>query len=151
ISRGFNVYFQQTTPGSSTNTAPYNLDAYGAAMTYRIPVSEYDAITLGYGYEYLNIRTGTPSTQITSFINQNGSNFNNVKLTFGWMHNSFDRAIFPTKGFNQYIGGEVGVPVLPKNLQYYRFNYDASLYQPLGKGFIVALTTDWGYGNGYGN
>ncbi len=149
ISRGFNLYFQQTNPGGSTNTAPYNLDAYGAVMNYRIPLSEYDALNLGYGYEYLNIKTGTPSTQTTSFLNEHGSHFNNVKLILGWTHNTFDRAIFPTRGFNQYVGAEVGVPVLPNSLDYYRLNYDATVYQPLFKGLIVVLNTDWGYGNGY--
>lgn len=149
ISRGFNLYFQQTTSGSSTNTAPYNLDAYGVAQNYRIPLSEYDYFVFGYGYEYLDVKNNTPSTQTTAFINEHGSHFNNVKITMGWSHNTFDRAIFPTKGFNQYVGGEAGVPLLPNSLNYYRLNYDATLYQPIWKGVIVALNTNWGYGNGY--
>jgi len=149
ISQSFNVYFQQTTPGNDTNVAPYTLDAYGASFTYAFPLSEYDAFTFGYGYEYLETKTTTPSQQISDFIEEHGSHFNNVKLIFGWSHNTFDRAVFPTRGFNQYIGTEVGVPVLPNSLDYYKFNYNATLYHPLWKGVIVALNTNLGYGNGY--
>ncbi len=149
ISRGFSVYYQQTTP-SDINLVPYTLDAYGAMVNYRVPMSEFDYLSFGYGYEYLELRAGnTQSHTIQQFINEHGDDFNNVKLTAGWTHNTYDRAILPTKGFNQYVGAEVGVPVLPKSLDYYKVFYNATLYQPIKKGFIVALNTNWGYGNGY--
>jgi outer membrane protein insertion porin family len=150
ISRGFSLYFQHVTPDQS-NIAAYTLDSYGGMMNYRIPMSEYDYFSFGYGYEYLSVKSNDSSVQIADFINQNGSNFNNFKITAGWTHNTYDRAILPTEGFNQWLGLEAGLPGLPNSLQYYRLNYDASLYHPLGKGFIAVLNTDLGYGNGYGN
>lgn len=150
MSRGYSIFYQKVTPGN-TNISNYVLDAYGAVMNYRIPMSEYSYFTFGYGYEYMHVNTGTPSIQISDFINQHGDNFNNVKLTMGWSYNNFDRAIFPTRGFNHYIGAEVGVPVLPDSLDYYRLNYDATYYQPIYKGFIVSLNAGLGYGDGYGS
>lgn len=149
ISRGYSLYYQQVTPGD-INIATYILDSYGGMMNYRIPLSEYSAFTFGYGYEYVHINTSTPSVQISNFLDQHGDNFNNVKVNAGWSYNNFDRAVFPTRGFNHYIGGEAGLPVLPNNLEYYKFAYDGAYYQPLGKGFIMALSADLGYGNGYG-
>lgn len=151
ISRGFSVFFQQTTPGAATDIAPYTLDSLGAAMSYQVPMSEYDRINFSYGYEYLHVKTGTPSQQITDFIEDNGDHFNNVKLLLGWMHNNYDRAVFPTKGFNQWVGAELGLPLLPHPLDYYKLNYDATLYQPIWKDVIVMLNGSLGYGNGYGN
>ncbi len=151
ISRGFSMFYQQTTPGAATDIAPYTLDSIGTAMTYQIPMSEFDRINFSYGYEYLHVKTGTPSKQITEFIEDNGNHFNNVKFLLGWMHNTYDRAVFPTKGFNQWVGAELGVPLLPHPLDYYKLNYDATLYQPIWKGVILLLNAGLGYGNGYGN
>jgi outer membrane protein insertion porin family len=150
ISRGFTVYFQHTTPGD-TNIAPYTLDSIGGMMNYRIPLSEYDYFNFGYGYEYIKVKNGDGSTEINNFLNENGDHFNNVKLTAGWTRNTYDRAVLPTKGYNQYIGAEAGAPLLPDSLDYYRLTYDGTYYQPLAKGFILALNGDLGYGNGYGN
>jgi outer membrane protein insertion porin family len=148
MSRGYSLFYQKVTPGN-TNISNYVLDSYGAMINYRLPMSEYSYLTFGYGYEYLHVNTGTPSVEISSFINEHGDNFNNVKLTAGWSYNNFDKAIFPTRGFNHYIGAEVGVPVLPDNLNYYRLNYDFTYYQPVYKGVIVALNASLGYGDGY--
>lgn len=149
ISQGFSVYFQQTTPGD-TNVAAYTLDAYGAMMNYRFPLSEYDTLSAGFGYEYLNVNPGSStSTQINDFTQQHGNNFNNAKVTLGWAHNTYDRIVLPTKGFSQWLGGEAGLPILPNALDYYKLSYSASYYQPVWRGVIVALNTELGYGNGY--
>ncbi|HVV68892.1 MAG TPA: outer membrane protein assembly factor BamA [Gammaproteobacteria bacterium] len=148
ISRGFSVYFQRSTP-EQINLTSYTMDAYGAMMNYRMPMSEYDYLSFGYGYEYLRLSGGNSAQQIQDFYNAHGQDFNNVKLTGGWTHNTYDRAIMPTKGFNQYLGAEVGVPVLPKSLDYFKLFYNATVYQPIARGFIVALNTNLGYGNGY--
>jgi outer membrane protein insertion porin family len=149
ISQGFSAYFQQTTPGQ-TNVSPYTLDTYGAMMNWRVPLSDHDYFSLGAGYEYLDIRSFAPSDVITSFVNQYGDHFNNAKITMGWTHNTFDRAVFPTRGISQWIGGEVGLPLLPDYLEYYKLNYNGIWYQPIWKGFIFSLNTQLGYGNGYG-
>jgi outer membrane protein insertion porin family len=149
ISRGFSLYYQKVTPDQN-NVAAYTLDSYGGMMNYRMPLSEYDALSFGYGYENLHIKSGDGSVEMADFIAQQGSQFNNVKVTGGWTHNSYDRAVLPTKGFNQWLGLEAGLPILPDNLEYYRFDYDATLSQPIAKGFILLLNTDLGYGNGYG-
>jgi len=149
MSRGFSLYFQHVTPDQS-NIAAYTLDSYGAMMNYRVPLSEYDYFSFGYGYEYLNIKSGDGSIEMANFMAQQGANFNNLKITAGWTHNTYDRAVLPTQGFNQWLGMEAGLPGLPNSLEYYRLNYDATYYQPLTKGFILSLNTDLGYGNGYG-
>ncbi len=150
ISRGFSLYFQQVKP-DDTNIAAYTLDSYGAMMNYRLPLSEYSYFSFGYGYEYLHVRSGDTSQEINGFIAQHGDHFNNAKITAGWSYNNYDRAVLPTKGFNQYLGLEAGLPILPNNLEYYRLNYNATYYQPIAKGFIVSLDTNLGYGDGYGS
>ncbi|MFT3742584.1 MAG: outer membrane protein assembly factor BamA [Gammaproteobacteria bacterium] len=149
ISQGFSLYYQQTKP-DSVNIASYTLDAYGGSMNYRMPLSDYDYFSFSYGYEYLRLLTGSdPSQDIEDFVDEHGNHFNNVKLLTSWTRNTYDRAILPTRGYNQVLGAEVGVPVMPNSLDYFKFNYTGSYYHPLGKGFILLLNTELGYGNGY--
>lgn len=150
ISRGFNLYVQRVN-SASANLAAYNMNLYGGSVNYRVPVSEYDYLNFSYGYEYMQLSSSNPSTQIASFLNKYGQHFNNLKVTAGWIHNSYDRAIFPTKGFNQYLGVEAGLPGLPDSLDYYKLSYNAKYYHPIAKGFIFNVYGDLGYGNGYGN
>lgn len=151
VSRGFGLTATHFTPGD-VDLASYTLNVYGAAMKYVIPMSDYDQFSVSYGYEYSILREPSdPSTQISDFVNQHGTHFNTAKVTAGWTHSSLDRAIFPTKGFYQWIGVEGGLPILPNALDYYKATYDAKYYQPIAKGFILFLYTDWGYGNGYGS
>jgi outer membrane protein insertion porin family len=150
ISRGFSLYYQQFRPDQS-NIATYTLDSYGGMMNYRVPLSEYDYLSFGYGYEYLDITSGDGSAQMNDFFAKYGNKFNNLKVTAGWTHNTYDRAILPTQGMNQWLGLEAGLPGLPDSLQYYRLNYDFSYYRPVTRGFIALFKANLGYGNGYGN
>lgn len=149
MSRGVSVYFQKMTPDQN-NVASYDLDSYGAMMKYRMPISEYSYLSFGYGYEYLEVKANSFSYQINHFIKQYGSHFNNLKVIGGWTRNTYDRIMLPTSGTNQWLGLEVGLPGLPDSLEYYRASYDAALYQPIRWGFILKLSSNLGYGNGYG-
>jgi outer membrane protein insertion porin family len=148
ISRGFSLYFQHASP-EQDNVTSYSLDSYGGMMNYRMPMSEYDYLSYGYGYEYLLIKPDNASTEVNDFIDDHGDHFNNAKVTVGWTHNTYDRAILPTKGVNQWLGLEAGLPIFPDSLDYYRLSYQAALYQPIVRGFILELNTNLGYGNGY--
>ncbi|MDE2088825.1 MAG: outer membrane protein assembly factor BamA [Gammaproteobacteria bacterium] len=150
ISRGFNLYDQKTF-AAAINIANFTTDVVGGNVNYGIPVSEYDTISLGYGYERTSIFT-TPlsSTQITDFIAQNGSRFNTVKLTAGWSHDTRNRAIFPNRGLLQSVSSEIAVPAGKESLEYYKLRYEGQWYHPLTKNLTLLLSTHLGYGNGYG-
>jgi outer membrane protein insertion porin family len=148
ISRGFNAYVQRVTP-DEVNLATYTQNIYGLGFNYRLPMSEYDYFTFGYGYEYTQLGSSNPSNVVADFFNEEGTHFNNLKLNAGWTHNTYDRAIFPTKGLNVVFSGELGTPLLPDSLDYYKLSLDGRYYQPLTHGFIAMMSTSWGYGNGY--
>lgn len=168
ISRSITVFSSHVTP-NNVGGADYTNNATGINVNYALPISEYSYLTFGYGYQYININPGQlpnpalgqtcgsvgqipgfASTQICNFITQHGSNFNQTSLNAGWQRTTYDRALLPTQGTKQVLTGEVGVPILNNYLEYYRLNYEAGMYQPLGKGFILHLTGDAGYGYGYG-
>lgn len=152
ISRGFNVYYSHTTPGH-VNLEPYTMDDYGASMTYGIPLSEFDQLSLGGGYDHIAISNVTPSLvspSVIGFLSVNPSPYNQLKLISGISHSTLNRAIFPTSGNEQSLTGTLGAAAYRSSLGYYQIGYNGRLYVPLTHGFILNPNATLGYGNGYG-
>jgi outer membrane protein insertion porin family len=149
ISRSINLFVQHYTPGNVGITS-YTYNASGGAVNYGFPVSEYSGISMGYGYQRINLNTGlAPPVEIQHFTAAHGGNFNQVNLTAAWQRTTYDRALLPTSGTKQSLGLELGVPVFNEGLDYYLLSYQAGWYYPLIKQFIFHLNGQIGYGNGY--
>lgn len=163
ISRGFSVYAQRVTPGD-VNIIDYKSDVFGGSMDYRFPLSEYDYLSASIGYEYLKIKAanGAVPPSVFNFLATHGSTssdgneasarFNETRVSLGWTHTTYDRAIYPTKGISTTLGGTVGLPISGSAVEYYKLVFNGKAYIPLDRSrkFIVRLSTDLGYGNGYG-
>jgi outer membrane protein insertion porin family len=110
ISRGFNVYYSHTTP-ANVNLEPYTMDDYGSSMTYGFPISEFDQLTLGGGYDHIaisNVNASLVSPSITGFLSTNPSPYNQLKIISGISHVTLNRAIFPTDGNEQNLSATLG-------------------------------------------
>lgn len=153
ISLRLNAYAQTQQP-QNIDLSAYATDVYGASASYGIPLSDYNRLSLGYGYEYTKIRSDISmrSRQMWAFLDKFGSVFHEVKLTGGWSYNKLDRAIFPTEGFAQSLGLEFDVPARKSSLTFYKTNYEVSWYKPLtsGRKFVFVAHAEAGYGNGLG-
>ncbi|WP_423062704.1 outer membrane protein assembly factor BamA [Candidiatus Paracoxiella cheracis] len=168
VSRGFTIYYSHVKPNPRYNLQSYFLDGYGIDLTYGFPISERNTLSLGYGFEhvaisrlnpiiaapstlaFLNIQPVNSGTCPSSTCSLGGHNYNQFKLTGGWSYNGLDRYIFPTKGFYNGIGAEIGAPIVKSSIGYYTVSDTARFYQPLGAGFIINLLGTVAYGNGLG-
>ncbi|MBS0289092.1 MAG: outer membrane protein assembly factor BamA [Proteobacteria bacterium] len=149
ISRGFNLYYSETDLGKATSITSYTTDAYGANVSYGMPISPVDRLTFGYGLQSTTLKQGSViPLEIIEFIEQNGTKSNEVTLAVGWIHNTFDRYVFPENGLMQSAGATSSVP--GSNLQYYRLTYNVQWYKSLVYGFIFTSGGTVGFGNGYG-
>lgn len=152
VSRGMDVYYQEVNE-DELNITNYTRDVLGGNLIYGIPLSPRQRLNGGVGYDNTLIKTSSDpasvSDQVSDFLAENGDRFNSYKLIGGWNYNSFDRAIFPEKGFAQNFNAEVAVP--GSTLDYYKLRSLTQYYLPLGGDFIVSYRMDLGYGNGYGN
>lgn len=152
ISRGVDVYYQQVDE-EELNITNYTRDVLGANWLYGIPLSPRQRLSAGVGYDNTYIKTSSDpdsvSEQVDDFIDENGNDFNSYKLIAGWAYNSFDRAIFPDKGFAQNFNAELAVP--GSTLDYYKLRSLTQYYLPIYGDFITSYRMDLGYGNGYGN
>lgn len=159
VSRGFNLFYSKTDLGNATSVANYTTDAYGANMTYGVPISPVDRFTFGYGYQntLLKMNSSNIPAEIIYFLQTNDVNVyenqaprfksEEFNLAVGWMHNTFDRYIFPENGLMQSAGATIALPF--SNLEYYRLSYNHQWFKSLGYGFIFTTSATLGYGDGY--
>jgi len=149
IGRGMNAYFQKVDP-KHLDVSMYNSDRYGGDVNYTIRLSDASSLQLGYGYQGMSIRSVGWVQQIQNFVDLHGWQFDQIRLVAGWSRNSYDRMPYPTKGVNQQAVWSFVLPASTQSLNYYKGSYQAHMYYPLMKGFILSLLGDVGYGNTYG-
>lgn len=150
VSRGFNLFYSETDLGNVTSIANYTTDVFGMNLTYGVPVSPYDRMTYGYGFQSTDLEIGQYNVpeEITSFVAQNGNRSDEVTVALGWIRNTFNRMIFPESGLQLSVGGMASVP--GSHLEYYRLSGNAQWFYPLGAGFIFTTAGTLGFGGGYG-
>lgn len=154
IQRGFSFYSQRFTPGRVNLTSAYTYDTYGGSVNYSIPINaKFDSVQFSFGYQHTNLNLGSnPSVEVTRFLKEKGNNsFNQLLVSTGWSRNSFDRAIFPTRGGMQNISGQLSLPSGGTALKYYKVSYDMRWYHPLSQYFTFTSQAGASYGSGYGS
>lgn len=151
IGRGFTLYTQFADPGK-VGITPFRMDTYGLAMNYDIPITEYSRLSFAFGYDSIRLFTNQgASYDVQHFVRDNGHVFDQFKATLGWSRSTYDRAVFPTCGWKQFLGVEVGLPFAHNSLDYYKINYSSAYFHPLFCNLIFHARGQLGYGNGYGN
>ncbi len=147
ISRGFQLSYRETDFDQLIG-ADYATDVGVAGMNFGLPISDTSRAGLGLRYQYTNFTAGA-SELAQEFVEQNGDIFNDFILSASYTNDSRDTAVFPTRGSLRTLQAEIAVP--GSDLQYYRLIYKDTLYIPLTKRFVLSLTGDLGYGDGYGD
>lgn len=142
----------ELTNAGNADVSSYKTNVYGASAVYGIPLSDYNRVNLGYGYEYTNVTQESNSPQeVIDFVNEHGDSYNEVKVILGWLYNKLDKAIFTTDGFAQSFNTDVYLPPTSDDLSFYQASYNTLWFKPLFKDFILHTRTKVGYGNGFGN
>lgn len=149
---GYGLYYSSFEP-TDLDLSNYSNQRYGARVTYSIPVSEKDDfVDFGLGLEHQRIgEENTPPTEVTDFVNEHGTTFNQGIFSIGWSRNGYDQPIFPTQGLNQSLYGNLYFPLTSKSLTYYTLSYSAHYYHPASRFLIVNARAQFKYGNGLGS
>lgn len=77
-----------------------------------------------------------------------GTEFRALELTAGWVFDSRDRLIFPTRGIRQRLSLNMTVP--GSDVEYYVARYDMSALRPLWGNFILGWNLQLAYGEDIG-
>lgn len=148
IGRGMNAYYQRVDP-QHLDVSTYNSNRFGGDVNYNVSLGDASSFQFGYGYQGLRIQSVGGVQQVQYFVDQFGREFNELRLTSGWSRNSYDQMPYPQRGVNQQGGVLLAFPATQNSLNYYKASYQARVYYPLIKGFLVTALGNVGYGNGY--
>ncbi len=148
ISRSFDLY-TRSFDADELNLGDYRTRASGVGLRFGIPYTEFDRISLGTTFERNDVRLGErPPVRFQQFVDDFGSSSTAWLANIGWVRDSRDSAIVPTRGRVQTANLEVTLPVA--ELRYWRATYLHQWYYPLGRDFTLALNGDIGIGRGFG-
>lgn len=150
VSRGFDIYQKNVDVEKLSGVAPYRTRSIGGDLRYGIPVTETDAINLGFGYDRTRLTLfDDSSNQFKEFQQQFGSDYTTFKSELGWSRDSRDSIFYPTKGRTQRVYAEVGLP--GGDLTYYRLTYSHQWLYPVTDAVTVSLGGELSYADGYRN
>jgi len=148
VGRGFNVYYDKT-DASENDVSNYNSNTYGGDVNYTIPISEDNSVRFSIGGEHREIITSdTTPDHIKQFVSDHGSTYNNLLGKVSYIHDTRDRALFPTSGQRHKIGLEVGLP--GSDLEYYKIQVRSATYFPVTQKMTFALKGGLSFGDGLG-
>jgi outer membrane protein insertion porin family len=165
VSQGYNLGYSSRDAGA-INISNYNTDVINAGINFGLPINEFDSLRFDLDGKYTTLKTTAYSSdQIRNFLScksikdcPNGVAGNNNAeqqsyFTFapsvGWTHDTLNRAIFPTSGWQQRFSALATVP--GSDLEYYKTSYKHQMYFPIAKDLTLRLHGDIAYGDGYGD
>ncbi|MBP1149630.1 outer membrane protein insertion porin family [Methylocaldum sp. RMAD-M] len=149
ISSGFDLSYRNT-DASRMYLARYNTDVASAGANLGIPLNEFDSLRFNLDLEHTKLDAASRSSQeILDFIEENGDKYNTLTMAAGWVHDTLNRAIFPTKGGSQRLSILASVPI--SDLNYYKASYKLQHYFPIAKDLTFMLEGEIAYGDGYGD
>jgi len=150
ISRGFDI-FRRDVNTSTLDIAQYNTYSTGAGIRFGVPVSEFDTVNAGFTVERTRIVIDSSAPQrYQDFVNEFGEDTNTFRTNLSYSRDSRDSLTWPTKGWLNEIGTEIGMP--PGDLKYYRLNYQSqAFYTPRRIPWLTFMANaELGYASGYG-
>ena len=149
VSRSIRLSYRET-DASELNTANYIADVWGGSVTYGIPMSEYDTVRLGVGYESTVVKTtsGTPQSYL-DFLQNNSADFDVFKLSASWSHDTRNKTVFATDGFVQTLSTDIAFP--NSKLNFYKVASRSRWFYPLTKRMTSSLEAEVNFGDSYGD
>lgn len=149
ISRSINLYSTRT-DAEAASTASYTSNTEGLGLGYGIPISEDRSLSLGIGYENIELQANatTGAKVAHDFIDTYGDTNSVFKATLGWTRDTLDDPLHPHSGTQHRVSAESTFP--GGDLEYYRISYSGSAYFPLSKSVTYKLKVALDYGAGFG-
>ena len=148
IARGFDLY-QRDLNTASLNTGSYNSSSSGVGVRFGVPVTEYDGLNFGLGYERTKLGLDSFSPQrYIQYVNTFGTKSDTLRGSLGFSRDTRDSIYFPRNGYLIEAGAEMGLP--GGDVKFYRFQSKAQYLRPIWGPIVLNVNAEFGYANGYG-
>ena len=151
IGIGYNAAYSKTDYGN-TDFANYSTSAKSFSSFLGIPITETDAVRLGLGISTnkINLFEGYSPAVLIDYQNEIGSKtIHSWTGTLGWNHDTRNGYWAPTRG--GLISASTDVALPGSTVQYWKLTTELNHYWPIGKGFVLYLDGQLGYGKTYGS
>lgn len=149
VSHNIGASYQKTTP-EKVDLGNYRLDEAAVYTGFGFPITEYQTMGLSLRLANTDLHTNanTP-TEITSFTNRYGHDFKMMTLGLNWSYSHYDQAIFPTSGWQHYLGASVSNNYSGRSLHYFRTDYSMGYYHPINHQLTLHARAELRYGDGF--
>jgi outer membrane protein insertion porin family len=150
IGIGYSANYSKTDYGN-TDYANYSTSAKGFSTYLGIPISETDGVRVGLGISSnkVNLIPGYSPRELIDYQNQLGNKtIHSWTGTLGWNHDTRNGYWAPTRGGLLQAQADIALP--GSTVQYWKLTAEANHYWPIGKGFVLYLDGQVGYGKTYG-
>ncbi|OOG45752.1 outer membrane protein assembly factor BamA [Rhodanobacter sp. C01] len=148
---GYNATYSKTDYGN-TDFADYSTSQKAFSSYLGIPITETDAVRVGLGISSnkVNLIPGYSPQMLIDYQNEIGyQTIHSWTGTLGWNHDTRNGYWAPTRGGLISVSTDVALP--GSTVQYYKVTAEANHYWPIGKGFVLYLDGQAGYGKTYGS
>ena len=136
IGLGYGAFYRKTDYGNF-NIAAYNTDSYGGNVSFQLPISEIERLSLSLNLDNTKLKTNLfSSRQLIDFYNSEGFDFNTYSGSVSWSQITLDRGLFPTDGMSNQVSLALTLP--GSNINYGRFNHDLKIFRPLPLNLIFS-------------
>jgi len=151
VSLGYNAFFRETDYDElDTDVSSYSIDSLGVGATIGYPISETSRLTYGLTMQQDEIDPGYYTVeQIQDFLENEGTDFTNLKASIGWSESTLNKGVLATRGASQSLVLQATVP--GSDLSFYKLDYRAQMFKPLTQATTLRFHTALGYGDGYGS
>ena len=148
VSRGFDVY-RRDVNAATLGVGNYRTSTVGGAVRFGVPFTEYDTLFFGFGTEQVKLFLAPDSPQrYLVFQNQFGGAYIALVTSAGWVRDSRDSFIWPTRGHLERASLELATP--PGDLQYWKYTYTHQYFYPYSRNLTLFLSGELDSGEGYG-
>ena len=148
VSRGFDVY-RRDVNSTTLGVGNYRTSTVGTAVRFGVPFTEFDTLFFGLGVENVKLALEDNSPQrYLAFENEFGSRYATLIGTSGWVRDSRDSVIWPTRGNLQRANLEAGLP--PGDLEYWKATYTHQYFYPASRNLTFVLAGEADAADGFG-
>ena len=147
---GYNATYSKTDYGD-TDFADYSTSDKSFSSYLSIPITETDGVRVGLGIssDKVSLIPGYSPQVLIDYQNEIGNQtIHTWTGTLGWNHDTRNAYFSPTRGGLISASADIALP--GSTIQYWKFTAEANHYWPIGKGFVLYLDGQVGYGKTYG-
>ena len=157
VSSGFDLSYRKM-DAYVINLANYATDTGQVGTNLGIPLSEFDSIRFNLDYNYTNLRVSNQSSrEILEYIRNYTATppdstygFNYIPIAVGYVHDTLNRAIFPTDGGAERLSFLATPPVFGKDsVNFFKASAKTQHYFPVAKDLTLMVMAEVAYGGSY--